>query len=92
MTVFCMANRTEFPPVGFDGGQNGQMREHRVNGEIVHPKGSYVLQNGDTITLTQAGGGGIGDPKARDRAKVLADVRDGFVTVEGAERDYFVTF
>jgi len=92
MTVFCMANRTEFPPVGFDGGQNGQMREHRINGEIVHPKGSYVLQNGDTITLTQAGGGGIGHPKARDRAKVLADVRDGFVTAEGAERDYFVTF
>ena len=42
-------------------------------------------------TLTQAGGGGIGDPKDRDREKVLADVRDGFVTVEGAARDYGVS-
>ncbi len=88
MTIFCMANRTEFPPVGYHGGKNGTMREHRINGEIVHPKGSYVLQKGDTITLTQAGGGGIGDQRARDREKVLADVRNGFVTMAGAKRDY----
>ena len=88
MTIFCMANRTEFPPVGFDGGQDGQMREHRINGEVVHPKGSYVLQNGDTITLTQAGGGGVGAPKNRARERVLADIRDGFVSVAGAARDY----
>ena len=90
MTVFCMANRTEFPPVGYHGGKNGQMREHRINGSVVHPKGSYVLQNSDTITLTQAGGGGIGDPKTRDPEKVQADVRDGFVSVEGAMNDYGV--
>ena len=90
MTVFCMANRTEFPPVGYHGGKNGQMREHRINGSVVHPKGSYVLQNSDTITLTQAGGGGIGDPKTRDPEKVQADVRDGFVSVEGAMKDYGV--
>lgn len=91
MTIFCMANRTEFPPVGYHGGKPGAMREHRINGDIVHPKGSYVLQPGDTITLTQAGGGGIGDPRDRPRDKVLADVRNGFVTAEGAKRDYFVT-
>lgn len=90
MTVFCMANRTEFPPVGYHGGRPGGMREHRINGKPVHPKGSYVLQNGDVIALTQAGGGGIGDPRDRDREKVLADIRDGFVTAEGAKRDYSV--
>jgi N-methylhydantoinase B len=88
MTVFCMANRTEFPPVGYHGGKPGRMREHKINGETVHPKGSYVLRDGDTISLTQAGGGGIGDPNDRAKEKVLADVRDGFVTTEGARRDY----
>jgi N-methylhydantoinase B len=36
------------------------------------------------------GGGGWGDPLDRDPTRVLADVRDGFVSVEGARRDYGV--
>ncbi|EGD02251.1 hypothetical protein B1M_22482, partial [Burkholderia sp. TJI49] len=36
------------------------------------------------------GGGGWGDPFARDPAKVLADVRDEYVSVAGAARDYGV--
>lgn len=90
MTIFCMANRSEFPPVGYHGGEPGQMREHRINGKTVHPKGSYVLQEGDVITLIQAGGGGIGSPADRPREKVLADFKEGFVTKQGAKRDYQV--
>jgi N-methylhydantoinase B len=45
---------------------------------------------GDTVTLMSAGGGGYGDPCARDPARVLADVRAGFVSVEAARRDYGV--
>ena len=88
MTIFCMANRTEFPPVGLLGGKPGPMREHRINGELVHPKGQYVLQPGDRVSLLEAGGGGFGDSHARDPDAVLADVREGFVTPEGAKRDY----
>ncbi len=36
------------------------------------------------------GGGGWGDPFQRDPARVLADVRDEYVSVEGAARDYGV--
>jgi N-methylhydantoinase B len=36
------------------------------------------------------GGGGWGDPMARDPEAVKRDVRDGFVTIEGAARDYGV--
>ena len=36
------------------------------------------------------GGGGYGDPRTRDPARVLRDVRDGVVSVAGAERDYAV--
>jgi N-methylhydantoinase B len=36
------------------------------------------------------GAGGWGDPLERDAADVLRDVRDGYVSVEGAARDYGV--
>jgi len=88
MTVFSMANRTDFAPPGYLGGQAGALRQHRVNGAEVHPKGSQVLAPGDEITLVQAGGGGIGDPKTRDRALVARDLALGLVTPEGAVRDY----
>ena len=40
--------------------------------------------------LRTAGGGGWGDPLARDPEKVLADVRDEYVSIAGAARDYGV--
>ena len=36
------------------------------------------------------GGGGYGNPRERDPEAVLRDVRDGFVSIEGARRDYGV--
>ena len=36
------------------------------------------------------GGGGWGDPLTRDPELVKRDVRDGYVTIEGAARDYGV--
>jgi N-methylhydantoinase B len=90
MNVFCMGYRTEFPPAGFEGGGPGALREHRINGEVVHPKGNHVLQPGDRIAFRQAGGGGFGDPRRRPVEAVLADLRQGFVSPEGALRDYGV--
>ncbi len=45
---------------------------------------------GDRIDLWSGGGGGFGDPSKRDPLKVLEDVKDGYVTIEGARRDYGV--
>lgn len=36
------------------------------------------------------GGGGFGRPLERDPQRVLTDVRDGYVTIQGAARDYGV--
>jgi len=36
------------------------------------------------------GGGGWGDAFAREPARVLRDVRDGYVSLQGAARDYGV--
>ena len=36
------------------------------------------------------GGGGFGNPLEREPERVKVDVRDGYVTIEGALRDYGV--
>jgi len=88
MVVFSMANRTEFPAVGLRGGMNGALREHRINGVPVNPKGRHELAPGDVLTLREAGGAGIGDPRARAHARVAADIADGYVSAEAAARLY----
>ncbi len=45
---------------------------------------------GAMLRYITAGGGGWGDPFEREPERVLRDVRDGYVTVEGAARDYGV--
>ena len=90
MTVFGMECRTVFPAVGMLGGRPGAFRETRIDGEPVVHRGSYRLEPGDSIELLECGGGGYGDPRDRDPAKVVEDVRHGFVTPEGALRDYGV--
>jgi N-methylhydantoinase B len=90
MIVFCMANRTEFAPLGFAGGHSGRRREHRLNGEPIDGKGRYELAPGDRITLREAGGGGFGDPRERPRERLRRDVANGFVTREAARREYGV--
>ncbi len=88
MTILSMGNRTEFAPPGYLGGQPGSLREHKINGKSIHPKGAHPLAPGAEITLLQAGGGGIGDPASRETNAIIRDIDLGFVTPEGATRDY----
>lgn len=50
----------------------------------------FQLQRGDVVIMRSAGGGGYGDPLERDLDRVEADIRGGYVTRIGAERDYGV--
>ena len=88
MSISCLAGRTEFPPLGVLGGRPGAQRQILVNGAQVHPKGRYSLRPGDRIVTCEAGGGGYGDPRARDPAAIQRDLEAGFVSAAGARRDY----
>ena len=48
------------------------------------------LEAGAVVDLRTGGGGGFGDPLERDPERVAVDVLDGYVTREGAARDYGV--
>lgn len=48
------------------------------------------VRPGDRFSRPSAGGGGLGDPLERDPVLVVEDVIDGYVTPEGAARDYGV--
>jgi len=48
------------------------------------------VHEGDKLDLWSGGGGGYGDPLERDPKAVLNDVMDGYVSIDGALRDYGV--
>lgn len=53
--------------------------------------GSYnILDTDDVLVNNTGGGGGHGDARRRDPARVAADVRNGFVSVGAAAEHYCV--
>jgi N-methylhydantoinase B len=50
----------------------------------------HLLETGDQLVYDFGGGGGWGDPLTRDAARVLDDVWDEYVSIEGARREYGV--
>jgi len=90
-----LTDRCAHPPFGFAGGKPG-----RCGSTIVNPDGDAPvtipskvfrpLLDGDLISFRLSGGGGYGNPFERDPSAVRADVEAGYVTSEGARRDYGV--
>lgn len=89
-------DREKHPAWGLHGGRHGGNQGFVVNPGTpeeanigVMTTGHDVVQ-GDFWDFWSGGGGGFGDPSERDPERVLEDVRDGYVSVEGAQRDYGV--
>jgi N-methylhydantoinase B len=61
-----------------------------VNGVPDNPYGLGQLKPRDVVTIDAAGGGGYGDPLERDVERVEADVRERYVSLDAAEKDYGV--
>jgi N-methylhydantoinase B len=84
-------DRVAHAPKGRDGGRDGAAgRVELKSGKVLRTKGFQIVPDGDRLMLYLPGGGGMGDPAARDPALVARDVRDGLVSVGTAERDYKV--
>lgn len=88
LVLLGMGNRTDFPAKGMFGGGDGALRVHMVDNRVVHAKGRTVVAPRSRMAIIEAGGGGMGDPKKRDRAAVNADVENGFVSTSAAKASY----
>jgi N-methylhydantoinase B len=95
VTLTATFGRHKYVPWGIDGGHRGSRNEVRVfhedGREIVFGKcARYPLRRGEVARLVTGTGGGWGSPLDRPVEAVVEDVRDGYVNVEQAERDYGV--
>jgi N-methylhydantoinase B len=83
--------RTRYPAPGLHGGGDGKTGLLRTNSGIdLKPKVSRLLPADTVVTLDMPGGGGFGPPLERDPERVLADVRNGYVSAEAAREEYGV--
>ncbi|MDR1710485.1 MAG: hydantoinase B/oxoprolinase family protein [Propionibacteriaceae bacterium] len=93
-TAICLVFKTKTAPWGVAGGKEARpnrMTIHRADGEVFDSSGKYnSVQAGDVLVNDMGGGGGYGDPFEREPAAVAKDVRNGYIGVETALKDYGV--
>jgi N-methylhydantoinase B len=92
-TVIRRYDKSRFPPGGIDGGKPGRgarfvLRPGAPQEFVTPSSGRYELKAGERFLLQSAGGGGCGDPHARDRAALARDMAEGYVSADAAEKDY----
>jgi N-methylhydantoinase B len=93
-TFTILADRDREGPWGLAGGRPGRRAEYWLNpgpaGRRLGSKTTLQVQAGDVVSFTTCGGGGFGEPAERDPGLVLADVREGKVSVARAREVYRV--
>ncbi len=83
-----LSEKNVIPPYGVAGGGNGAANSFTVirDGETIQPSdvpgkvSGFALRRQDVVCEQTAGGGGWGDPLARDPGRVAEDVRQGYLT------------
>ncbi|MPZ68010.1 MAG: hypothetical protein GEU71_00585 [Actinobacteria bacterium] len=93
--ISVVGDREEIPAWGFDGGQPGNLGDGLLykagtDDEVVVgvKRSGFPVAAGWKIRYWEGGGGGYQEPWRRPVEWVLEDVQNGYVTVEGAKRDY----
>lgn len=89
-------SRYDTRPWGMNGGREGThnyVELHRKNGKVErhHMLTTERLEKGEVIRLYTGTGGGYGYPKKRKKARVLEDVKNGYITVGEAKSVYGVS-
>lgn len=93
-TLTLLGDRHSKAPWGMAGGGKGTLASSSLlrNGveTALLSKQMLEMQAGDILRLRLAGAGGFGPATQRSRQQIQEDVTDGFITPEGAARDYFL--
>ena len=88
------SDRRDFRPYSLYGGGPGKPSMNYLNPQaenrLLASKVTMNIRCGDVFRHEVAGAGGWGDPLDRDPAMVLRDVRNEFVSIDAARREYGV--
>jgi N-methylhydantoinase B len=89
-TLSLLVERRLHPALGVNGGLSGAPSKVVWNGaeEGFPLKGKSVIKGGDRLAVRYPGGGGFGDPRARNRADVQKDVDAGLISPDAARQVY----
>jgi N-methylhydantoinase B len=98
MTFITFGEGRRIPAVGAAGAQSalvepkvGRLEVTRASGvELIKKNVIETIRPGERAANMNPGGGGYGDPFQRPVEKVVDDVRNGLVSLEGAKADYGV--
>jgi N-methylhydantoinase B len=92
-TLSYISGGVKFPPTGLFGGLDAKPAQYVLNPD--QPTQKFLpsictvrMKEGDSFSFRTVGGGGYGDPVKRSREAVLADVRDGKISLERARTVY----
>lgn len=92
VTLSLYSDRFRLAPRGRAGGRDGVSARLTVerDGAIIElgATSTFALQTGDLVEISLPGGGGWGDPAARDRAAVRRDLEDGLISATAARDIY----
>jgi N-methylhydantoinase B/oxoprolinase/acetone carboxylase alpha subunit len=96
MTAAYVTDGYHHPPRGTQGGQAAApsvaFKVGSAGEEELHPIAQVVLEPGELLGHLLSGGGGYGDPHAREPERVREDVLAHFVSFERAREVYGVVF
>ena len=88
--------RNKFPAWGAAGGKDGSYNYfefHDADGTVEGPMGitaRRVMNRGDVVRMVTCTGGGYGNPLKRAPERVAWDVKNEYISLEQAEKDYGV--
>ena len=86
-------DRFKFRPFGLDGGEPAALSalyliRDGVRQALPSKVTNLMVRKGDIVRLETSGGGGFGDPRAREPAQVERDLRHGYVSADAAADVY----
>ncbi|QCR38180.1 hydantoinase B/oxoprolinase family protein [Nissabacter sp. SGAir0207] len=89
LTHSMFYSRQKHPAQGVLGAAAGSPNYVAINNQpLEKPVGRHDVRPGDEITIQMPGGGGKMPASARDPQAILFDLQEGYITEEGAMRDY----
>lgn len=82
-------DRMRNPARGRDGGRPGTTGAARLaSGKDFTDKAVHTIPQGERFIVELPGGGGLGNPHDRQPARIRSDLEAGYITEDGAKKDY----